>query len=117
MAKSNYQIIPLVPAPNQSFSTTVKINGGKTVKMAVFIRYNDIAGYWIMDLSDSVTKAPILGSIPVVPGDYPASNILEPYDYMQIGSAYVVNINNMAQEMPTVSNLGTDWLLVWGDNE
>lgn len=112
-----YQLIPLLPSPNQTFNCTLKVNGGKSLNFKFFLRFNEIARYWTMDIADSNTGDSVLNSIPLVPGDYPAGNILSQYDYLMIGSAYLIRINDFASQYPDAANLGTDWALVWSDNE
>lgn len=105
-------IIPLAPSPNQTFTSTIPING-KKLKLYFFLRYNTEEKCWNMDISDS-NKKPLIFSIPLVCG----CNILEQYDYLNIGSAYIVKLdNNVTDSEPNEYNLGDKFVLVWGDNE
>ncbi|TWH46327.1 hypothetical protein [Sporomusa sp. KB1] len=109
-----YQKIPLTTAPNQKFTCTLQIDG-QNKALSFFVAWNSIAGYWIMGITDEATNNVLLSSIPLIPGDPPAANILEQYSYLGIGSAYVVNTGNSATEFPNDSNLGVDWILIWSD--
>ena len=111
-----HQIIPLAATPNQRFDCTLKVNGGVSLPFTFFIRYNEIADYWVMSIKDTKTGNYVLSSIPLVPGDYPAGNLLKQYDYLKIGSAYLVKVGDLVDELPTQDNLGTEWFLVWSDN-
>ena len=110
------QVIPLISSSNQSLSCKVVIDGGTQINLSLFIIFNEIARYWVMNVSNADTKTSYLTGVPLVPGDYPAGNILEQYSYLGIGSAYMVSINDLADTLPQNDNLGTDWFLVWGDN-
>ena len=111
-----YTQIPLTSNPNQKFTSVIPVDG-KNLTLSFFIRFSEVAGYWLMDVSDATTDTALLSSIPLVPGNYPAGNILGQYAYLRIGSAYIVNQSNAAEEWPGISTLGTDWKLVWGDTE
>ncbi len=105
-------IIPVTSSPNQSFTSTIPING-KKVKLFFFLRYNTEQSCWGMDISDS-NKNNLINSIPLVCG----CNLLEQYDYLNIGSAYILKIDaNINDSKPNEYNLGDKFILVWGDNE
>ena len=101
--------IPVTSEPDQSFSCSIPI-GGKNTLLGFRIRYNDIARYWWMAISDSKGNM-LLDSIPLLTG----SNILGQYQYLSIGSAYIINNGNSLLSDPDESTLGTDFLLMWGD--
>lgn len=105
-------VIPLTTSPNQSFTSTIPVDGGK-IKFNFFLRFNTEQEVWEMDIMDS-NKNPIINSIPLVCGN----NLLEQYSYLNIGSAYIVKNNvNLNLDRPNDSNLGTDFILLWGDTE
>jgi hypothetical protein len=105
-------LIPLTTDPNNTFSSTIPVNG-KNVTFYFFLRWNAQANYWVMDLSDS-SKNPIISSIPLISG----INILEQYDYLKIGKAYIVSNDSSSQsDIPDTTNLGTQFVLVWMDND
>ena len=100
--------------PNQTFQTTMEVNG-KNLTLKFNVRYNEIAGYWVMTVMDSQNNI-LLDSIPIITGVYPAANILGQYAYLLIGSAVVINNGNAKLDSPDDSTLGTDFLLAWADN-
>jgi len=108
------QIIPLSTDPNQTFQITLDIDS-KNVTLSLNLKYNEMAGYWILAISDTETKAILLDSIPLITGAYPAANILGQYAYLGIGSAYVLNASAVAMDYPDDSNLGTEFVLVWSN--
>lgn len=103
-------ILPLTSNPNQTFTSTIPIDGSK-IKFNFFLRYNTEAKYWVLDISDS-SNTNILASINLVCG----LNLLEQYSYLKIGSAYLVKVDNsLIDDSPTEYNLGSKFVLLWGD--
>ncbi|CAI3574414.1 MULTISPECIES: phage baseplate plug family protein [Bacillota] len=105
-------IVPLTTSPNQTFTSTIPIDGNK-IKFYFFLRYNTEQNCWEMDISNS-NKEPLINSIPLVCG----SNLLEQYSYLNIGSAYIVKTDtNISGDKPNDKNLGSTFILVWGDTK
>lgn len=109
----NYYIIPLTTNPNQNITVTIPVNGNN-ITLNLIIAYNLIANYWVMTIIDTSGNV-LLDSIPLVTGQYPAADILGQYEYLGLGSAFLVNISNANIDFPTDSDLGTDFVLMWGD--
>lgn len=107
------QIIPLSTAPAQSLQVALSVDG-RPITLRLTIRYNEMAGYWVMAIADS-TGVLLLDSIPLVTGSYPAANLLQQYAYLGIGSAYIINASGVAQDYPNATDLGSDFVLLWGD--
>ena len=108
------QILPLSTAPNQSLAVALSINR-QSVNLRLKVCFNQQAGCWIMDIADSQGN-PLVCSIPLVTGVWPAGNLLAPYTYLNIGSAFLINHNGVASDWPDDSNLGSDFVLLWSDN-
>ena len=111
-----YQQIPLTPDPNQTFSCTLLIDG-KNIPIDFQLHWNAQANYWVMTLINSASRTYYVDSIPLIAGIQPTINILQPYSYLKIGSCYIVNISGIASDYPTDDNLGTDYIMLWGDTE
>lgn len=108
-------IIPLSTAPNQTFNCTLPIDG-KNRPLSFKLRYNTIAKYWNLTVIDARTNETIIDALPIMVGEYPAANLLEQYDYLNLGSAVVVREGDLKQAVnPDDTNLGTEYYLVWGD--
>lgn len=108
------QTIVLSSAPNQTFSVGVNINGGTTtLRLAVY--YNRITGFWVMDIA-SQAGVPLVTSVPLLTGVWPAANILMPYQYLNIGSAYIINISGTSLDYPNETTLGNGFYLIWDNN-
>ena len=107
------QIIPLDNSPNQTMQVTLSVNGDN-LTLNLSFTYNDIAGYWMMGVADADNTV-LIAEIPLLNADYPAANLLGQYAYMNIGSAYLID-NGASTENPDDTNLGTGWLLIWGNN-
>lgn len=107
----SYYQLPITSDPDQTFSCTIPI-GNQNVTLNFRLRYNDQAGYWWLTIADKDNNV-ILDPLPLLSPASPTGNLLEQYQYLGIGSAYLVNVGSSA-DSPTDSNLGTDFLLIWG---
>ncbi len=110
----SYTKIPLTTDPNQNFTTTIPINN-KNITLTLDIRYNGIGGYWFMSVTDKKTGNVLIDSLPLLTGEYPSGDILHQYQYLGIGSATVVKTGNLSDDSPDSTNLGTNFVLLWGD--
>jgi hypothetical protein len=108
------QVIPLTSAPNQSLNVSLNVNGA-VLRLQLFIYFNEMAQYWSMDISDSSANLLISG-IPLLTGSWPAANLLAQYGYMNIGSAYMINLGQVVDDYPNSMELGKNFLMVWSDN-
>lgn len=107
------QIIPLNAAPNQTFSVNLQVDGAAlTLKFG--IRWNEMAGYWVMSVSNSVGTL-LIDSLPLVTGWYPGANVLGQYGYLKIGSCFILNQGNNDSDYPGRNDLGTSWVMLWDD--
>jgi len=108
------QVIPLSCNGNQSFPVTLSVDGANlTLNLA--LRYSEVAGYWVLTISDADGNL-LVDSVPMICGAWPAGNLLCQQAYLKIGSAYIINANNSPMDHPDDTNLGTDFLLLWGDS-
>ena len=108
------QIIPLTSAPNQTLTAVLNVNG-RALTLQLRLCYNTQAGFWAMDISDQVGN-PLVTSRPLLTGAWPAGNILEAFEYLRIGAAFIINQSGTG-DIPNDTNLGTAFLLLWDDNE
>lgn len=107
--------IPLTTEPNQSFKANIPVDG-RNIELKFDIRYNTIAEYWVMTVTDPLTDKVLIDSLPLLTGQYPAANILEQYSHLRIGSAVIVNTSTIdISNEPNDKNLGCDYILIWGD--
>lgn len=109
-----YYQIPVTNQPNQSFRSVVPVNG-QNVSLNFYIYWNEPAGYWEMTLQNPATNEDYVTGMALVTGDIPAQNLLGQLAYLQIGSAYVVPINDSGPDYPKVDSWGKDFILVWGE--
>lgn len=107
------QIIPLTASPNQNFKSTVQVDGGP-ITLEFTISWNQMAGYWVMSISNSAGVL-LVDSLPLVTGWYPAANILSQFGYLKIGSAFILNEGSTDADYPTRNDLGSAFVLLWGD--
>lgn len=107
------QVIPLTTQPLQTFEIALSV-GANTLRLNLTIKYNEMAGYWIMTIADQFSNT-LLDSIPMLTGTWPRANILSQYQYLGIGSCYLVNLGNNPNDYPDNTNLGRDFVLIWSD--
>lgn len=107
------QIVPLSTDPNQTFQISLAINGGIT-RLTLTVNYNEMANYWILTVQD-VNGVILLASVPLITGVWPAANILEQYQYLNIGSAFILNVGD-PNDYPNADSLGNTFFLLWDDN-
>lgn len=113
----NRQAIILTNQPNQNFQITLEINGVNTT-FQFAIRWNPVAGYWVMTIRGMATGEVLVDSIPLVTGGGNLTlNILRPYDYLNIGKAYLISkVSYPKSEYPKEDNMN-EFVLVWEDND
>lgn len=114
--ETTLQCVQLNSLPNQTFNVTPTIDG-KKLTIKVQLRWNIQAQYWVMTVINIKTGEYYVDDIPLMAGILPTINLLEPHSYLQIGSCYVVNISGSSTDVPNQYNLGTDFILLWGDTE
>ena len=108
-------IIPTTSAPNHTFRCVIPVDGNN-LALQFFMAYNTIAQYWTMTITDDLSGETLIANLPLIAGQYPSANLLEQYAYLRIGSACLVKTNpDNPDDMPNDTNLGTDFVLVWGD--
>jgi len=103
--------IPLTTAPNQTFNVVLPINNINK-KLTLNIRY--MSDYWVMDIIEN--KVILVSSLPLIMGDVASGNILGQFQHLNIGSACIVKASDISTTDADNTNLGTDFLLLWGDN-
>ena len=106
--------VPVDSSPNQEFDTTLEIDGS-SINLHFKFRYNDMAEYWVMTISDPATGEILLDSIPMITGADPYINLLGQFRHLELGSAFLYKAGNTALDYPDSGNLGTDFLLIWSD--
>jgi len=107
------QLIPLTNSPNQSLTCVLNVDG-ETLALGLDLNFNETAGYWELAIFDS-SGTPLLSNIPLLCGGFPSANLLGQFIYMALGSAYIINASGVAKDSPDDTDLGTDFVLIWGD--
>ena len=112
-----WNIIPISNAPDMEYVLSVPI--GKTnVPLKIRLRYNDEGGFWFLSVKDGTTNRMLIDAVPLVTGERPAGNLLKQYQYLGIGSAMIVPVTDLPPtDCPDYENLGTEFVLVWGDGD
>ena len=106
------QTVSLSPS-QQSVTAQLQVDGA-SLTLTLVIHWSAMAGYWVMSIFDSQGDL-LLDSVPLITGWYPAANLLSQYGYLAIGSAYVLNLGVANSDYPGNTDLGSGFILVWGD--
>jgi hypothetical protein len=89
---------------------------GEQLNLILFFAYNELIQYWTMTISDANNNV-LIASIPLLTGVFPASNVLNQFQYLLIGSCYILdNSSSDTLDYPDSRTLGNDFLMLWGDN-
>lgn len=113
-------VLPITAGANQTITSTLPVNGGN-VTLTFEFTWNAPGGYWFMSITDDNNNL-LLDAVPVITGKYPAANILGPYQYLGIGSAYLVPADSSLPDNPDFNSLGTStstgstFFLIWSDS-
>lgn len=95
---------------NQLFKISVEVDE-TVITLEIFLRYNTMAGYWVISITDANTGELLLDSVPLLPG----VNLLEQYGYLKIGSCGIINMSNLSMDALDDTNLGQDFVWDWDD--
>lgn len=112
----NYQEVPLTSALNQTMQLNLTVDGNPLV-LNIGVQWSVSGGQWLMSIADSGNN-PLIESLPLLTGGYPAANLLAQYGYMRIGSLWLLATGQNAtagDASPTSQNLTTEYTLLWGD--
>lgn len=107
--------IPLTNSPNQTFNVIVPVND-ENKDLTITLNYNEVADYWAATIAETQTGNVLISQIPLLESYHDFSNILIQMGYMEIGSAFVIAIEETPICRPDENDLGTKYILVWGDN-
>lgn len=108
-------ILPITNQPNQTFSVKVPV-GDLNLNLQFYVYWNNIAEYWQLSILNLDTGVKLIDGLPMVRGLAPAGNILHQFEYMGIGSAYLVALNATPdKDYPGLGDWDTNFVLLWGN--
>lgn len=109
--------IPLTNSPNQTFSCTIPV-GDKNLSFEFSLRYNDVAGYWVMSLTDMETQEILFSELPMLCSYGAFNNMAKQIGYKNFGSIYISATSDYdTATNPDDQNIGKKYIMLWGDNE
>lgn len=99
--------IALTGDPNQTYTVSI---AGETKNITFILNqsFNEQARYWVLSINDQ-SNNPIISDIPLLCG----YDLLEQYQYLNIGHLLVVNISDQTIEYPNADNIAGNFELVW----
>lgn len=107
--------IPLTTAPNQTFTCNIPINN-ENIRFRFFLSYNEQAQYWLMTLTRVSDNKELLTNIPLIVSKSRFMDLFCQLDYMKIGFCIISPVDEDQKSMPDDTDLGTNYLMIWGDN-
>lgn len=82
------------------------------MELTIGLSFREVAGYWTMSITNKDGKM-LLSDIPLLKG----GNLLAQYGYLELGYLTVVEVNPTGADYPGASQLGTDFILIWGEED
>ena len=104
-------IIPMQAIPNHSFSSVIPFTDSN-IELRFTMQFNEVAGYWFVDISREPGEM-LLSGYPWIP----AQDLLEQFQYLGIGHAYIVPKTQISKQFPDYKTLSSEWAVVWGDDK
>lgn len=101
-------IVPMIPISNHSYTCVIPLTE-RNITLDFKMTYNEVADFWFIDISQD--GQPLLASYPLIP----AQDLLEQFQYMDIGHASILPRTQITSQFPNYDTLNTEWVLVWGD--
>ncbi len=106
--------IPITNQPNQSFRVSMP-QGEINLPLSFYVYWNRTASYWQMDIQSIATGDDLIVGLPLLSAEHPAQNILEQFEYLDIGEAYVVPVSaNPPTSHPLENDWDSNYILLWG---
>lgn len=104
--------------PFQNWNVTLPFRDGNK-KFKVKLTYNTIGEFWYMTIFDFFTDAVLIDGIPLFDSDFPTADLFKPYSYRNTGKLFLVKLNDdyVLEDRANEENLGTDYQMVWTDDE
>jgi hypothetical protein len=106
-------VVPLTPSTNQTLSVALPVNGGN-IALTLAVSYNTPGGYWWLSITDDTGNL-LIDAVPLIGGGFPAADVLRQYQYLAVGSAYVVPASTGLPDAVAFDALGASYYLVWND--
>ena len=94
--------IPVIGSTAQRFTVTLL-----GLDYVFVIKWNTVSKNWVLDIYNGTGDLPILRGVPLVTG----ANLLEQYQYLEIGGALVVltiAVGHSPEEVPGFNDFGTN---------
>lgn len=101
-------IVPLIPITNHKYSCVIPLNN-RNVELEFRMMYNEIAAFWYVDIRRN--NELIIAGLPLIP----AQDLLEQFQYLDIGHAAIMPKTQITSQFPNYDTLNTEWVLLWGD--
>lgn len=108
--------VPLTNSPNQTFQCTIPVNQ-TNIDFNFNIWYNEKAKYWCLSLSNYKTGEVYFSNLPLLSSRKSYSNVINQLSYIGIGMLIMLPVSEDEKSMADDTDLGTKYIMIWGDNE
>lgn len=106
--------VPINNLPNQFFTMAFP-NATQNQTLGFNIIWNRIAQYWQMNIANIDLNAPLITALPLLSTNTQAQDLLSAYQYLNIGSAFVVPTASATTENPGLNDWETNFVLYWAN--
>lgn len=107
----SYYEIPLTTTAFSQTAFKLTLGNDRNINILLKLRYYDLYSLWVADVVDNSTGEELITAMPLVPG----VDLLGQYEYLDIGSAYIIAAEPTSLQQPDNETLGSTWLLAWGE--
>ena len=104
--------IPVTNQPNQELEAVIPLSPTLNIALAFYFSFNEVANYWEMSISDGNTGQELISSLPMITSS-PAQNLIAQWEYLGIGSCYILPLTEAAQTYPGLNDWGVNYSLIW----
>lgn len=81
------------------------------MELTIQLSFKEVPGYWLISITNKAGNM-LLCNVPLLKG----GNLLAQYGYLDLGYLTVVEVNPTGKDYPGPEQLGTDFILIWGED-
>lgn len=108
--------VPLTNSPNQRFQITLPVND-ENIQFLFELWYNEQANYWLLSLTNKTKQEKVFVNLPLLASKSDVfGNMMCQLEYKEVGICYVIPTSEDLKSMPNDMDLGTAYIMIWGDN-
>jgi len=106
--------VPINNLPNQVFSMAFP-NASNNVQLGFNLVWNRVASYWMMNIKNVDLNQSLISNLPLLSTNKYAQDLLAAYQYLNIGSAFVVPNASATTENPGLNDWERNFVMYWAN--